>query len=256
MKSFSRSRSGPKSDIPGHPRRLRSRHDTRHQARRLGARAARPARPSAMRTWTTQAVDIRLTRRLPPRLPASCSSIGAKQTVSSDRIIGCPHEEGMDYPLGRTCPRCPFWAGIDRFTHEPVTPPVHNGAGGDPGGSVVRRSGATCRSAGVGDGHRSVLVEPLLAQSIAASPIHRVLRRKRRRSSLTRCTCSPSGVSLVPTPTWSDGCRCRARRLGDCRRCRHPGRRADSGCGLRWRPEPIKALVVDRSANDSAVAPA
>lgn len=22
--------------------------------------------------------------------------------------------------MGRTCPRCPFWAGIDRFTHEPI----------------------------------------------------------------------------------------------------------------------------------------
>ena len=44
--------------------------------------------------------------------------------MTSDRIIGCPHEEGIDYPMGRTCPRCPFWAGIDRFTHEPVTTPV------------------------------------------------------------------------------------------------------------------------------------
>ena len=26
--------------------------------------------------------------------------------------------------MGRTCPSCPFWAGIDRFTHEPVMPPA------------------------------------------------------------------------------------------------------------------------------------
>ena len=31
---------------------------------------------------------------------------------------------GSDYPMGRSCPRCPFWAGIDRFTHEPIPAPV------------------------------------------------------------------------------------------------------------------------------------
>jgi hypothetical protein len=37
-----------------------------------------------------------------------------------DRIIGCPHEEGIDYPEGVACPECPFWATRDRFTGEPV----------------------------------------------------------------------------------------------------------------------------------------
>ena len=36
--------------------------------------------------------------------------------VMSDRIIGCPQEEGVDYPLGHACPRCPFWAHRDRWT--------------------------------------------------------------------------------------------------------------------------------------------
>jgi hypothetical protein len=36
----------------------------------------------------------------------------------TDRIIGCPHEEGKDYPAGDVCPQCPFWANRDRFTHE------------------------------------------------------------------------------------------------------------------------------------------
>ncbi len=33
-------------------------------------------------------------------------------------IIGCPHEEGIDYPDGEVCPQCPFWARRDRFTGE------------------------------------------------------------------------------------------------------------------------------------------
>ena len=44
-----------------------------------------------------------------------------KQTFTTDLIMGCPHEEGVDYPLGGTCPHCPFWENIDRFTHEPKT---------------------------------------------------------------------------------------------------------------------------------------
>jgi len=33
-----------------------------------------------------------------------------KKVVMTDRNIGCEHEEGIDYPLGETCPYCPFWA--------------------------------------------------------------------------------------------------------------------------------------------------
>jgi hypothetical protein len=38
--------------------------------------------------------------------------------VMADRIIGCPHEEGKDYPNGEACPQCPFWRNRDRFTGE------------------------------------------------------------------------------------------------------------------------------------------
>ena len=30
--------------------------------------------------------------------------------VMTEGIIGCPHEEGIDYPKGESCPVCPFWA--------------------------------------------------------------------------------------------------------------------------------------------------
>ncbi len=29
-------------------------------------------------------------------------------------MMGCPHEEGIDYPEGEACPECPFWAGRAR----------------------------------------------------------------------------------------------------------------------------------------------
>jgi hypothetical protein len=40
----------------------------------------------------------------------------AKSVAMMDRIIGCPHEEGIDYPDGQSCPVCPFWQGRNRWT--------------------------------------------------------------------------------------------------------------------------------------------
>src|SRR4051794_36452244 len=33
----------------------------------------------------------------------------------TDGVIGCPHQEGVDYE-GEWCPICEFWHGRDRFT--------------------------------------------------------------------------------------------------------------------------------------------
>jgi hypothetical protein len=31
--------------------------------------------------------------------------------VATDRNMGCPHEEGKDFPVGGDCPFCPYWKG-------------------------------------------------------------------------------------------------------------------------------------------------
>lgn len=36
---------------------------------------------------------------------------GVKSVVASDGNLGCPHEEGLDFPEGGDCPFCPFWKG-------------------------------------------------------------------------------------------------------------------------------------------------
>lgn len=35
----------------------------------------------------------------------------AKRVVVTDGNMGCPHEEGIDFPIGKDCPYCPFWRG-------------------------------------------------------------------------------------------------------------------------------------------------
>lgn len=32
-----------------------------------------------------------------------------QNVVMTEGIIGCPHEEGVDYPVGESCPECLFW---------------------------------------------------------------------------------------------------------------------------------------------------
>jgi hypothetical protein len=36
---------------------------------------------------------------------------GVKSVAMSEGNMGCPHEEGLDFPVGEDCPFCPFWKG-------------------------------------------------------------------------------------------------------------------------------------------------
>jgi hypothetical protein len=31
------------------------------------------------------------------------------EVVMTDGVVGCPHEEGVDFPVGESCPFCPYW---------------------------------------------------------------------------------------------------------------------------------------------------
>ena len=31
------------------------------------------------------------------------------RVVMTNGVVGCPHEEGVDYPAGEDCPYCPYW---------------------------------------------------------------------------------------------------------------------------------------------------
>jgi hypothetical protein len=36
---------------------------------------------------------------------------GVREVAITDGNIGCPHEEGIDFPRGQECPYFPFWEG-------------------------------------------------------------------------------------------------------------------------------------------------
>jgi hypothetical protein len=74
--------------------------------------------PSAMQRWFSEEGDVRTDPAIARQILDFVRNHGARSVIASDRIIGCPHEEGIDYPDGQVCPRCPFWANRDRWSGE------------------------------------------------------------------------------------------------------------------------------------------
>ncbi len=72
-----------------------------------------------MERWTSDGSDLREDPASIDRIITLLDRWRPKSVVSPDRIIGCPHEEGIDYPEGEACPECPFWENIDRWTGNP-----------------------------------------------------------------------------------------------------------------------------------------
>ena len=68
--------------------------------------------------WLSTGVDVRHDLAITQEIVDFIDKHHVERVVMLDRIIGCPHEEGIDYPEGETCPQCPFWANRDRWTGE------------------------------------------------------------------------------------------------------------------------------------------
>ena len=74
------------------------------------------AEPAALERWFAEQGDIRNDAEVAQQILAFLEQHQAKSVTMVDRILGCPHEEGIDYPEGEICPYCPFWAHRDRWT--------------------------------------------------------------------------------------------------------------------------------------------
>ena len=75
--------------------------------------------PVQMRKWYSEHADVRHDADILEEVIAFIEEFGALSVAMPDGIIGCPHEEGIDYE-GSVCPECPFWANRDRWTGEVV----------------------------------------------------------------------------------------------------------------------------------------
>lgn len=72
--------------------------------------------PAVLRRWFSENHDIRGDEAILAEVVTFLREHDVRSVSMVDRILGCPHEEGIDYPEGEACPHCPFWKGRDRWT--------------------------------------------------------------------------------------------------------------------------------------------
>jgi hypothetical protein len=61
-----------------------------------------------IRRWFDDEGDLRKNGAVFEEVSSFFKSHGAHSVAMFDRIIGCPHEEGIDFE-GEICPACSFW---------------------------------------------------------------------------------------------------------------------------------------------------
>ncbi len=78
------------------------------------------AEPDPIKRWSVLRGDIRSHQKTATELAAFLKLHNVKTIAISDGMMGCPHEEGIDYPTGESCPHFPFWSGRGRWRGGPV----------------------------------------------------------------------------------------------------------------------------------------
>ena len=82
----------------------------------VGITAFEGADVTPLKRWYSPDQDVRRNAQLLKTVLQFLEANGVKSVGMSDRLLGCPHEEGKDYPEGEQCPNCPYWCNRDRFT--------------------------------------------------------------------------------------------------------------------------------------------
>jgi SEC-C motif len=57
------------------------------------------------------ATDVMTNPKIQKELREFFTGHGVESVAMSEGNMGCPHEEGEDFPHGEDCPFCPFWKG-------------------------------------------------------------------------------------------------------------------------------------------------
>ncbi|MGI9241116.1 MAG: hypothetical protein ACR2RV_09955 [Verrucomicrobiales bacterium] len=70
---------------------------------------------SIINRYFEEGKDVRVDVSIQETVLARLREHGVRSLIMVEKIFGCPHEEGQDYPEGESCPECSFWKGRDRF---------------------------------------------------------------------------------------------------------------------------------------------
>jgi hypothetical protein len=69
-----------------------------------------------MRRWFAETGDVRTDETVLAEIVTFLREQAVLSVALTEGLLGCPHEEGIDYPMGEVCPECPYWARRDRWT--------------------------------------------------------------------------------------------------------------------------------------------
>jgi hypothetical protein len=92
--------------------------DTRATKVSVGIVAHDGADADPVERWFCETSDARTDPEIIEAVVRFIEQQGARSVATVNRIIGCPHEERIDYPEGEACPLCPFWPNRDRWSGE------------------------------------------------------------------------------------------------------------------------------------------
>jgi hypothetical protein len=81
----------------------------------VGIVPSETAEPLELRSWQVDNGDVREDSAVAQEILDFIESHGVLSVIMTDGIIGCPHQQGIDYEA-EWCPMCEFWRGRDRFT--------------------------------------------------------------------------------------------------------------------------------------------
>ena len=70
--------------------------------------------PFALRRWFVESGDIRNDSTILQEVATFLRAEEVRSVALTSELMGCPHEEGIDYPEGEVCPQCPYWANRER----------------------------------------------------------------------------------------------------------------------------------------------
>lgn len=76
------------------------------------------AAPTNTRRWFVDSGDVRENATVNREVTAFLKEHQVVHASMADRIMGCPHEEGIDYRIGTRCPFCAFWSRANRFPEQ------------------------------------------------------------------------------------------------------------------------------------------
>jgi hypothetical protein len=82
----------------------------------VGIVPAPESEPAELRRWVVETGDVRTDETVSTEIVMFLREHDVRSVAMADNMLGCPHEEGIDYPKGEVCPHCPYWAGRNRWT--------------------------------------------------------------------------------------------------------------------------------------------